>query len=639
MSAASVSGRSGGTQGGHSAGTGGDHGGRPGGRTRGVPRATHGGHGGSGWEVRSRRARPVLALAAVAFVVGAIAGSEHSSPSPAPGLAAHFVGAWARGNYAAMYSEITPASQREVSVNEFAQEYREASMTATASGVRVMGSPRGAAGGVEVVPVRVRTRLFGTLAENFRLPIVAEPDEGGERVVWSRSLTFPGLRTGELLSRRTTLPPRAALLARNGSALAEGPASAAGQRSSPLGAAADAVAGEVGPIPSASREALEAQGVPGNAIVGVSGLELAEDERLRGTPGGELLAGQRVLASVAPRAGSAVRTTVSPALQSAAVGALGGQYGGVIALEPASGQVLAVAGIALEALQPPGSTFKMITASGVLQAGIATPQSRFADATEATLDGVELHNANGEECGGTLVEAFAVSCNSVFAPLGVKLGAARLVGMAERFGFNQPPGIPGAAESTLPQAGQIQGELAVGSTAIGQDQVLASPLEMATVAATIADGGRRPTPSLVLAPHERHTAVRAISAGTAHTVRGMMIEVVRNGTGTAAAIPGVVVAGKTGTAELGGPIPSSCGAGSSEQKSGGSEEHKSEASSCAAEPNSPQSTDAWFAAFAPALHPKIVVGVLMVRDGAGGATAAPVARQVIEAALQPGALG
>ncbi len=613
---------------------------------------TEGRHGGGrqGAYNRRRRARPVMALAAVAFVVGAIAGSEHSSPSPAPGLAAHFVGAWARGDYATMYGEIAPASQREVSVSEFAQEYREALMTATASGVRVMGSPRGAADGVEVVRVQVRTRLFGTLRESFRLPMVAEPDDGGERVVWSRSLTFPGLQTGEMLSRRTSLPPRAALLARNGTALAQGPASAAGQRSSPLGAAAGAVAGEVGAIPANSLHALEQEGVPANAIVGVSGLELAEDERLRGTPGGILLAGStgseegsRVLASAVPQTASAVRTTISPAVQSAAVSALGGQYGGVIALEAGSGRVLGVAGIGLDALQPPGSTFKMITVSGALEAKIATPRSTFPDATEATLDGVELHNANGESCGGTLVEAFAVSCNSVFSPLGVKLGAGRLVATAERFGFNHAPGIPGAAQSTLPPAADIQGELAVGSTAIGQGQVLASPLEMATVAATIADGGRRPTPSLVFAAGGSQASARAISAGTARTVREMMIDVVRYGTGTAAAIPGVVVAGKTGTAELGGPPtgPSGCGASSSERKSGEDEEHKSESesASCAAEQNNPQSTDAWFAAFAPALHPKVVVAVLMVRDGAGGATAAPVARQVIEAALQPGVLG
>ncbi len=600
-------------------------------------------------------------MAAVAFVVGAVAGTMHSSSSPAPGLAARFAAAWARGDYASMYSDISPAAQRAVSPSEFAQTYKAALITATALGERVMGSPRAAAGNVEVVPVMVRTRLFGTLAERFGLPIAAGPRAGEARVRWSRALAFPGLREGELLSRRMALPPRAALLARNGSVLAEGPATSAGTRSSPLGAAASAIVGEVGPIPSSRLQALEAEGVPADAIVGVSGLELAADTRLRGTPGGELLAvrstsasdgagttassdtaettsGGRVLARADPHAGGAVRTTISPTLQTAAVTALGGQYGGVIAMNPASGQVLGVAGIGLDALQPPGSTFKMITVSGVLEAGVARPTSTFPYATAAKLDGVLLHNANNEECGGSLVQAFAVSCNSVFSPLGVKLGAARLVAMAERFGFNHSPGIEGAAQSTIPPASEIQGELALGSTAIGQDQVLASPLEMATVAATIADGGRRPTPSLI-AP-SASSSTRAITAATARTVRGMMLDVVRFGTGTAAAIPGVEVAGKTGTAELESPAtpPAACNASSEQKPAAGEEhsssEHTSESSNCAAEQNNPKNTDAWFAAFAPARHPKIVVGVLMVRDGAGGESAAPVARQVIEAALQ-----
>jgi cell division protein FtsI/penicillin-binding protein 2 len=612
----------------------------------------------------------MIALAAASFLAGALVGAAHSPSSAAPALAAQFAAAWAEGDYAKMYSEITPSSQREVSASEFAQVYEEDLMTATASEERVAGAPRGAAGNVEEVPVRVRTRLWGTLAESFRLPIVAEP-AAEVKVAWSRSLAFPGLRPGEELSRRTALPPRATLLARNGSVLAEGPATEAGGRGSPLGAAASAVVGDVGPIPASRLRTLEAQGLPANAIVGVSGLELAADERLRGTPGGELLAEEprappapsrvadggiaantagegreRVLASASPHEGDAVRTTISPVVQSAAVSALGGQYGGVVAVAPASGQVLGVAGIGLDALQPPGSTFKMITVSGVLGAGLASPKSTFPYATATTLDGVKLHNAGGEECGGSLVESFAVSCNSVFAPLGVKLGAARLVATAERFGFNHPTGIEGAPPSTIPPAGQIQGELAVGSTAIGQGQVQASALEMATVAATVADGGRRPTPTLVLgAGPGSGPGVRAISAATARTVRGLMIDVVRFGTGTAAAIPGVVVAGKTGTAELGAPPAtgsSSCGASGSERKGAEGEEHTTEErspeGSCAAEQSNPQNTDAWFAAFAPALHPKIAVAVLMVRDGAGGATAAPVARQVLEAGLRAGGL-
>ena len=219
-----------------------------------------------------------------------------------------------------------------------------------------------------------------------------------------------------------------------------------------------------------------------------------------------------------------------------------------------------------------------------------------------------------------------MSCNSVFAPLGVKLGAPRLVAMAERFGFNHDPGIEGAAESTLPAASSIQGELDVGSTAIGQGQVQASALQMAIVAATIADGGRRPRPTFT--PEKLPPAERVTSAGVAHTVRRLMIDVVRNGTGTSAAIPGVTVAGKTGTAELKTQCTPSSESESSESGSGiGS-------SGCVGANSEASNTDAWFASFAPALHPRIVVGVLLVKDGAGGDTAAPVARQVLEAGLQ-----
>jgi len=322
-------------------------------------------------------------------------------------------------------------------------------------------------------------------------------------------------------------------------------------------------------------------------------------------------------------------------VQSAAVTALGDQLGGIVAMAPATGQILAVAGIGLDDLQPPGSTFKMITLTGVLDAGLANPHTVFPYATYATLDGVKLNNANGEECGGTLALAFAVSCNSVFAPLGAKLGAAQLVATAERYGFNHPPGVPGAVESTLPPASQIQGQLDIGSTAIGQGEVQASALEMATVAATIADGGRRPQPSFDPAatrPSGGGTFVS--STAVAHTVRKLMIGVVREGTGTAAAIPGVTVAGKTGTAEL--KTASTCSPSESESSSkeeSDSGESKPAESSCGSAQSEASNTDAWFATFAPALAPRIVVGVLLVQDGAGGATAAPVARQVLEAGL------
>jgi penicillin-binding protein A len=592
--------------------------------------------------LRRRRAMAVIALAAVAFLIGAILGGNQGS-SPAHSLAARFTTAWAHRDYATMYSEVDAATQRSLPVSEFAELYNDAATTATLTTATVTGRPRDAAGGVVVVPVRIHTRLFGVISSSYRLQIAGSG--ASAHILWSRSLAFPGLRSGEQLQRHTTLPPRASLLARDGSVLASGSAQSAGERSSALGSFASAVVGSVGPIASSRLQGLEAEGVPAAAIVGQSGLERALDDRLRGTPGGQLLAvsssggAQRVLASVQSHATPAVRSTVSPALQRAAVTALGGQLGGIVALEPSSGAILAVAGIGTDDLQPPGSTFKMITLTAALAGHVARPQSTYPYETAATLDGVKLNNANGESCGGSLALAFAVSCNSVFAPLGVKIGAPHLVATAERFGFNHEPGIAGAVESTLPPASQIQGELDVGSTAIGQGQVQASALEMAIVAATIADGGRRPQPTFTYSPlggngsaAQSASYTTVMSSTVAHTVRRLMIGVVREGTGHNAAIPGVTVAGKTGTAEL-TSASANCASGSNSSSETKPEE-SSESGSCAAEASNPKNTDAWFAAFAPALHPRIVVAVLLVQDGAGGDTAAPVARQVIEAALQ-----
>jgi cell division protein FtsI/penicillin-binding protein 2 len=575
----------------------------------------------------------VLALAVVAFAIGAIVGA-HAGGSPADDLAARFVKAWTRHEYAAMYEDLDPASRRSISASELAAACGEALTTATASAARVTGRARGAGGRI-VVPVRVTTRLFGTLNLEYALPV--RESEGAMHVVWSRSLTFPGLDPGDQLSRRTTLPQRAPLLARDGSVLAEGPsgdavASETGEttRTSPLGEVAKAVIGTVGPPPASRRRQLESEGVPSDGLVGISGLERALDTRLRGKPGGVLLAGERVIGAARSQPATPVETTISPQIQKASVAALGGQLGGIVVMQPTTGQLLAVAGLGLDGLQPPGSTFKMVTLTGALSSHVATIHTTFPYATYATLDGVQLHNANGEECGGTLEHAFAVSCNSVFTPLGVKLGADRLVAAAERFGFNHEPGIAGAAESTLPPASQIQGELAVGSTAIGQGEVLATPLQMLTVAATVADGGRRPRPTFEAGAAADYVA-RGMSSSVARTVRHLMTDVVREGTGVSAAIPGVTVAGKTGTAEL----KTEC---TQQQK-----EAQAEAGTTTTESGSPScqqseasNTDAWFAAFAPAIHPRVAVCVLLVKDGAGGTTAAPVAREVIEAALQAG---
>lgn len=556
----------------------------------------------------------------VAIVVGIVVATSGSTPYER-NLASSFVSSWVKRDYSAMYEEIDSKAQHATPRTQFAAIYERALRTATATSVRVTGKARNAAGEAIEIPVKVATRLFGTL--HLRFTIHFRGKGSTARIAWSRSLEFPGLEAGQQLTRDTALPQRAALLTREGSVLANGPAEAAGERYSPLGVAASAVVGTVGPIPADERDRLEAEGVPGNAIVGVNGLEQIFDARLRGKPGGKLLAGGRVIASAKAKPAPPVRTTISASVQETTVAALGEQYGGAVVMQPQTGQILAVAGIGLDGLQPPGSTFKMVTVTGALQARIATPSTEYPYANEAVLDGVKLHNSESEACGGTLIHSFAVSCNSVFAPLGVKLGAARLVATAEHYGFNHQPDIPGAAESTIPAAKDIQGELDVGSTSIGQGEVLATPLEMATVAATIADGGLRHEPTDALGRPTK--ATRVSSPQIAAEVRTMMIDVVTEGTGDPTAqVPGVVVAGKTGTAEL--STPNGCELESSEGGGAGG-------GNVCTSTETKESTDGWFAAFAPAESPKLAIGVLMVRDGFGAESAAPVAKAIIEGAL------
>jgi cell division protein FtsI/penicillin-binding protein 2 len=510
-----------------------------------------------------------------------------------------------------MHAELTPAARAARPVADFTADYREAAAIATATAFRPgkVGDPKD---GIVSVPMTVVTRAFGAVRATLRLPFAGEGDDA--RIAWSQNLTFPGVQRGQRLERSMKLPRRADILARDGTPLAAGD-----DRGSPLGAFATAISGDLGPAPAEDAERLRSRGVPDDAQVGLTGLERVFQDDVAGRPGGTLRAGTVQLARSTPRAASAVRTSIDPKIQRAAVESLGAQYGGVAVVRPRTGEILGLAGVAFSSLQPPGSTFKIVTLSGALENRLAGPRSTYPVQTSASLEGVEIENANGESCGGSLRLSFAHSCNSVFAPLGARLGPERLVKIAEAFGFNQDLGIPGAATSLIPAADEIGDSLAVGSSAIGQGRVQATALQMAWVASTIAEGGRRVP--LTLRTGVRPLPKRVIRAGTARIVRAYMEAVVQVGTGAAAAIGGVRVAGKTGTAELKTTSSPDC------TPAPGVE--------CPpAEPEDPTDTDAWFAAFAPANRPRIAVGVLLIANGAGGATAAPVARQVLTASLK-----
>jgi cell division protein FtsI/penicillin-binding protein 2 len=313
-----------------------------------------------------------------------------------------------------------------------------------------------------------------------------------------------------------------------------------------------------------------------------------------------------------------VKTTIDPELQKSTVAALAGQSGGVAVLDVHNGDVRALAGQAFSAPQPPGSTFKMITSTAALQKHLVSLDDEFELTEGANVGGRFIENANGEICGGTFRQAFAESCNADFAPLGPKIGNDALVATAERFGFNSPPTLYAPrivaelepAEPTIPT--EIGEDVDLGVSAIGQGEVLATPLEMATVAQTIANGGVREPTSIVLNKKLRPDpeSVRVMSKKLAGELTELMVGVVTEGTGTAGAIPQAQVAAKTGTAEL-GPKPGQENAENPEQRK-----------------------DAWFAAFAPAENAKLAVGVLLIEaEAAGGEVAAPIASEILAGAI------
>ncbi len=547
------------------------------------------------------RAMPALgALALLALGVGIVVGL--GVQSAAERVARDFGRAWARGDYAAMHALLSEDARARFGRRAFQAAYENNRTIATATAVRT-AEPEDERGGTVPLPVAIPTRVFGTIRGRVLLSV---RDAG---VDWTPQMAFPGLSEGARLTRRTRAPERARILLANGRTLVEGPA---GARTSPLGALAESVAGTVESTDDrAERRRLFARGFPSDTPVGRSGLERVFESQVAGRPGGVLLAGERSLASTDPRAAAPVRSTIDARLQEAAVTALAGRIGGVAALDPRTGAVRALAGIAFSAPQPPGSTFKIVTTTAALEADLVKLSDSFPVQSNAVIDGVELENANGELCGGTFEEAFAESCNSVFGPLGVKVGSERLVDAAKRFGWNAPPTLPGEKSSTLPGSEAIVSPLEVGSTAIGQFKTLATPLQMASVAQTVANGGVRLKPTLRAEEPARGRRVRVTSKAVAGTLERLMLAVVARGTGTAAAIPGVAVAGKTGTAEL------------EDTRGPGSEDAAGD----------PSNTDAWFTAYAPAGRPRIAVAVLLVRNGAGGATAAPAARGVLAAAL------
>jgi penicillin-binding protein A len=360
------------------------------------------------------------------------------------------------------------------------------------------------------------------------------------------------------------------------------------------------------------------------------------------------------------REGNHVVTTLDARAQAVALRALGGQCGAVVALEPDTGRVLVMAASPtydpnlverrfrqIERIQAPcqpasplanrstegpffvpGSTFKIVTAAAALDTGRFTPDSTFEDPGYCIEYGQRVFNyadQSGPTVYGTVDFGDAVenSINSVFCELGKQLGPRVVLDYAKRFGFYEDPPLETPGEerdaSGLYQGGRLfdpqdPNSVDPGRLAFGQERMLVTPLQMAMVAATVANEGVLMEPHVVeriLAPNGRDVVTRTrpdeirrvMKADAAAALTTMMVRVVESGTATSAQIPGVEIAGKTGTAETGRE----------------------------------NANDTGFIAFAPANGARVAIAVFLEnQDGTGGSTAAPIAKEVLETLLRRG---
>jgi peptidoglycan glycosyltransferase len=349
------------------------------------------------------------------------------------------------------------------------------------------------------------------------------------------------------------------------------------------------------------------------------------------------------------REGDNVITSLDPAAQRVALQQLGGRKGAVVALDPRTGAIKVMASVpgydpnavrrsstfkaltrdtdapllnrATQSGYPPGSTFKVVTAIAAIDSGRYTPESRISGRNGKPISGVPLNNDGGESFGDiTLTDALTHSVNTVFGEVGEKVGKQTMKKYMDRLGFEAPvqvdlPGDERAASGErrnhriIPATSRF---VDVGRMAIGQDKLTVTPLQMAMVASSVANGGKLMKPHLVdrivdrdgrtvrhIAPKEM---AQVMSSDTASQVGAMMGQVVKEGTGTAAALEGIDVAGKTGTAEVDRP----CG------------------------PN-----QLWFIAFAPAQDPRVAIAATVeCGTGFGGTVAAPIAKAVMQELLK-----
>jgi peptidoglycan glycosyltransferase len=365
----------------------------------------------------------------------------------------------------------------------------------------------------------------------------------------------------------------------------------------------------------------------GNATVHGDNIQLTL--RPRAQELAQRLLGSRCGAVVAmnPRTGAVYVLASSPTYDPNLIDQPGG-YAKVLKIRGACSGASALYNRTTQGLYTPGSTFKVVTAAAALDTGAFTPDSGFNDPGYCEEYGKQISNAGNPDQGGREVfghlnfsSALEHSVNSVFCNIGKQIGAGTILAYAKRFGFYRTPPLetPGSERyasglykgSHLFDPKDPASQVDPGRLAFGQERMLTTPLQMAMVASTVANGGVVPKPyvvqkittadgSTVQTTHPSNLG-RAIKPQTAAELNQMMQLVVQGGTGTSAQIPGIAVAGKTGTAET----------------------------------NVPNVYTAWFISFAPADNPQVAIAVVLEKqlNGFGGSVSAPIAKQVMQLLL------
>jgi peptidoglycan glycosyltransferase len=380
-----------------------------------------------------------------------------------------------------------------------------------------------------------------------------------------------------------------------------------------------------------------------NVLLGsAAGLELSDGSYTRGLQTGL----SSILGQLTPtRTGDDVYTTLDPKAQQVARQQLAGQAGSVVAIDPRTGAVKVMyanpgydnnkppprgAGTSFnrstQSSYPPGSTFKVVTATAAIDSGQYTPGSTVNGNSPVTISGVPLSNDGNQSWGSVdLTTALTYSINTVWAQVAVQLGTGTMSKYMQRFGFyakpplDYPPSELNASRPFGPNGrAYAPGDSSqdIGRIGIGQGGLLVTPLQMAMVAAAVANGGK------LMVPHITERVVnkdgvtvktispsafsRVMKPSTAQALTQMMTRVVEEGTGTAAQLGGISVAGKTGTASIGA--------------------------------QGSNLTQPWFIGFAPVQNPKIAVAVTVeqTHGGFGGTVAAPIAKNVIQTLLAEG---